>query len=173
MENLKLNWGKYRIAKNLNYYRIAEPTEAFWEKWKADKEQFKNQGISVYKNDSGEFKVYDWSKKEKATQEEYDKQEAIKERKAAIWEQIKTENELQKYRNTILGYIDDQYKNCRQKYQLIDEIDSAKDIDELYNILEPEAKNIEQMWESITTDVYSSLEYSYKQKLKEEGLNDA
>jgi hypothetical protein len=170
MENIELNWSNYKIAKNLNYYREAFPDETFWELWKADKDTLKSQGFSVYKNDNGDFKVYDWSRKDKAPQEEYDKQEAIKEQKAAIWQKVVDEHELENYRATILLYVEDQCDDRRVKRRLLREIESATSTDEMHDILSGEAVNIDCMWSIITTDVYSDIESYYKTALKEANL---
>jgi hypothetical protein len=71
--NTQLQLGTVRIAKNLNCYRMAIPTEAFWAEWKANKEGMRAEGVSVFKR-GGSFYVaiYDGTS---ATQEAYDKQE--------------------------------------------------------------------------------------------------
>lgn len=70
----QLNLGKKQIARNLNNYRMACPTEEFWAEWRSNKEQLKSEGVSVFKKGS-EFYVaiYDGSM---STQEELDKQNA-------------------------------------------------------------------------------------------------
>lgn len=78
-KNLGIKWGVYEVAKNLNYFRRSYPTEAFWSYYREHKDELKAEGISVYKLD-GTFYVYDWSRKDKATKEEYDEQEAKKNR---------------------------------------------------------------------------------------------
>lgn len=69
----QLQFGKQLIAKNLNNYRVARPTESFWEEWKLNKEELKKEGVSVFKK-FGKFYVslYDGSK---SSQIDYDKQE--------------------------------------------------------------------------------------------------
>lgn len=79
-KNLGIKWGVYEVAKNLNYFRRSYPTEAFWTYYREHKDELKAEGISVYKLD-GTFYVYDWSRKDKATQAEYDEQEAKKNRR--------------------------------------------------------------------------------------------
>lgn len=70
----QLNLGKNQIARNLNNYRMAKPTEDFWTEWNSNKEQLKSEGVSVFKRGT-EFYVaiYDGTK---STQEELDKQNA-------------------------------------------------------------------------------------------------
>lgn len=81
-KNLGIKWGVYEVAKNLNYFRRSYPTEAFWSYYREHKDELKAEGISVYKLD-GVFYVYDWSRKDKATQEEYGEQETAKKDKIA------------------------------------------------------------------------------------------
>ncbi len=78
-KNLGIKWGVYEVAKNLNYFRRSYASEAFWNYYREHKDKLKAEGVSVYKLD-GTFYVYDWSRKDKATQEEYDEQEAKKNR---------------------------------------------------------------------------------------------
>lgn len=80
LKSLGIKWGVYEVAKNLNYFRRSYASEAFWNYYREHKDELKAEGISVYKLD-GEFYVYDWSRKDKATQEEYDEQEEAKNRK--------------------------------------------------------------------------------------------
>ena len=85
----KLKWSKPRLAKNLNWYRKAEPTEIFWEWYngedndpglrKQHKEFLKRNGITIYK-EYGKFGIFDWNNKEQGSQEEYDKQKEQKEK---------------------------------------------------------------------------------------------
>lgn len=91
-KNLGIKWGVYEVAKNLNYFRRSYPTEAFWSYYREHKDELKAEGISVYKLD-GTFYVYDWSRKDKATQEEYDAQEA--------WKKAKKEEQEKEYFNEI------------------------------------------------------------------------
>ena len=82
LKSLGIKWGVYEVAKNLNYFRRSYASETFWNYYREHKDELKAEGISVYKLD-GVFYVYDWSRKDKATQEEYDAQEATKKDKIA------------------------------------------------------------------------------------------
>lgn len=73
LKSLGIKWGVYEVAKNLNYFRRSYASETFWNYYREHKDELKAEGISVYKLD-GVFYVYDWSRKDKATQEEYDEQ---------------------------------------------------------------------------------------------------
>jgi hypothetical protein len=79
LEDLGLKFGREFIAKNLNRYRMAEPTEDFWDFYKENKAELKAAGFSVYKHADLGFMVYDWRKTEKATQAEFDAQEKERE----------------------------------------------------------------------------------------------
>lgn len=74
VQALNLTLSHIQIARNLNTYRMAKPTEAFWTEWKKNKTALKEAGVSVFKR-NGKFFIalYDGNK---STQEEYDKQEA-------------------------------------------------------------------------------------------------
>lgn len=58
-----LKFGEKLIAKNLNTYRMARPTEEFWTEWKSNKSKMKTDGYSVFKR-GGKFFValYDGGK---------------------------------------------------------------------------------------------------------------
>lgn len=81
-KNLGIKWEIYEVAKNLNYFRRSYASKAFWNYYREHKDELKAEEISVYKLD-GVFYVYDWSHKDKATQEEYDEQETAKKDKIA------------------------------------------------------------------------------------------
>lgn len=81
----KLKWSKPRLAKNLNWYRKAEPTDEFWDWYngpddkdkdyrKNQKEFLKKNGLSLYK-EYGHFGLFDWNFKERGTKDDYKKQE--------------------------------------------------------------------------------------------------
>ena len=84
----KLQWSKPRLAKNLNWYRKAEPTDIFWEWYNGEddnpeyrrkqKEFLKQNGVSIYK-EFDKFGLFDWNFEESGTQEEYDKQQKERE----------------------------------------------------------------------------------------------
>lgn len=74
VQTLNLTLSNVQVARNLNTYRMAKPTEAFWAEWKANKTALKEAGVSVFKRNGKFFiAVYDGNK---STQEAYDKQEA-------------------------------------------------------------------------------------------------
>lgn len=85
----KLKWSKPRLARNLNWYRKAEPTEEFWQWYNGEeddpdyrqkqKEFLKQNGISIYK-EYDNWGLFDWNFKEKGTQEEYDQQQEDREK---------------------------------------------------------------------------------------------
>jgi hypothetical protein len=160
MQNLKLDWGEYAIAKNLNYFRSAKPDEPFWERWKSDKETLKAQGLSVFKGDDGEFRVFDWSRKDKASQEDYDKQQAERERLEKIEElrsKLRKEVELEVYKDVMVGFVDDLY-NSRGAASLIREVKSCKSMDDLDYIVRREADNADNFWEQLDTDAHDVIE---------------
>ena len=77
MENtMGLKFGKKLIAKNLNTYRMAKPSEEFWVAWKSNKTEMKTAGYSVFKHgkeffvalyDGGKAVFADYVDQEKAT----------------------------------------------------------------------------------------------------------
>ena len=77
----KLKWSKPRLAKNLNWYRKAEPTEIFWNWYNGDqpgdktkrKKFLKEHQIGVYK-EYGQFGLFDWNFPNKGTETEYEQQ---------------------------------------------------------------------------------------------------
>lgn len=97
----KLKWSKPRLAKNLNWYRKAEPTEIFWEWYngtvpgdKTKRKQFlKDNNITLYK-EYGKFGIFDWNFSDKGTEKEYIQQqkqigsEVMKDLYPALLEQI-------------------------------------------------------------------------------------
>ena len=70
LENLGLCFGREHIAANGNFYRVAKPTEQFWDFYKENKTELKNAGYSVYKHSDYGFCVYDWTNKTPATADE-------------------------------------------------------------------------------------------------------
>ena len=91
----KLKWSKPRLAKNLNWYRKAEPTDEFWDWYNGDdkdpeyrkqqKEFLKKNGLSIYK-EYDKWGLFDWNFKERGTKEEYQNQ--CKERDSQLREQL-------------------------------------------------------------------------------------
>lgn len=73
IEELGINFGRKHIAKNGSFFRVARPTEAFWEYYRDHKDEVKAQGYSVYKDEKYGFCVYDWTETRKATPEEIEK----------------------------------------------------------------------------------------------------
>lgn len=147
-KNLGIKWGVYEVAKNLNYFRRSYASEAFWTYYRGHKDELKAEGISVYKLD-GTFYVYDWSRKDKATQEEYDEQESRKKERRA--EQEKNYfNELQL---TVIEHTNgnvwpetmeeiERYirKNAYNPEALFREVKEMCFRDDLNNIIYPEAE---------------------------------
>ena len=94
----KLKWSKPRLAKNLNRYRKAAPTEEFWSWYNGESDDpeyrkkqnafLKQNGLSIYK-EYGQFGLFDWNFDEKGTQEDYDKQQ--KEREEEIRSKLYSE----------------------------------------------------------------------------------
>ena len=75
LKELGIEFGKKEVSKNLSYFRRSVCTEDFWNYYKLHKQELKDNGYSVYKF-NGIFYLYDWTCKDKATQQEYDQQEA-------------------------------------------------------------------------------------------------
>ena len=82
LENLGIKFGRKHIAVNGNFYRVARPSEEFWEWYKSHKQELKDAGYSVYKHPEYGFCVYDWTEKEKAT----DEQKTLYKKEEADWE---------------------------------------------------------------------------------------
>lgn len=122
--NASLDFGEVMIARNGNTYRMAEPTEEFWNEWRANKSGLKEQGYGAFKADNGKFYVtyYDGGK---ATEQE------IEQRQKADFE---------KKRNAVLSaleeYEDDMPRKEYNRYKKI--IESAQKEDDLYGINETE-----------------------------------
>lgn len=82
-----LKWSKPQLAKNLNWYRKAEPTEEFWDWYNGEKpgdktkrkKFLKEHNITVFK-EYGLFGVFDWNFSDKGTEKEYDEQNKRKEK---------------------------------------------------------------------------------------------
>jgi hypothetical protein len=110
LENLGIKFGRQHIASNDNFYRVARPTEEFWDWYKSHKQEMKDAGYSVYKHPEYGFCVYDWTFKDKATEVQkslYKKEEAEWEAKRihCAWEQIAAEVEER-------GAIDEAVAEC-------------------------------------------------------------
>lgn len=78
LESLGVTFGRKHIAVNGNFYRVARPTEAFWDWYKQNKTALKDSGYSVYKHTDYGFCVYDWTDKRPATAEEKEQYAAEK-----------------------------------------------------------------------------------------------
>ena len=78
LKELGIDFSRRHIAANGNFYRVALPTSEFWDWYKDNKAEFKEAGYSVYKHADYGFCVYDWTAKEKATDEEKAEYEAAK-----------------------------------------------------------------------------------------------
>lgn len=117
-ETLNINFGRKHIASNLNYYRVAKPNENFWEWYKENKEQFKQNKYSVYKHNELGFLIYDWTCKEKATEEEKKKYDEEKE----DYEKFRILCTLQ----DLIGYVENksnmEVAYCETWEQIIDEV---------------------------------------------------
>jgi hypothetical protein len=173
IENLKLNWSAYKIAKNLNFYRYAEPTEQFWENWKTSKDLLKSEGISVRKEDSGKFLVYDWSRQDKAPMSNYITQEANKERKKKIWEEVIEKYEFDVYYEEIMSTIESQLDDCRATRKLIRAIETTQSVDDIYCVLVGElCDDADSAWEPIQREATATLEAHYRRRLEEAGLSE-
>lgn len=138
MEDLKkfgINFGRYHIATNGNYYRVAKPTAEFWDYYKEHKTELKNSSISIYKHEDYGYLVYDWTRKEKASEEE------IKQYK----------KEQQEY---------DRLSRCCSYVQVLmddrdcdDTFPQCSNWDEFWNELCRVAVNAKYMWEEISEAV--------------------
>lgn len=65
IESLQLNFGEPRqveTRKGARYVRISRPSPAFWAAWRADKEAVKQAGVTVRKNEAGDWEISWWSK---------------------------------------------------------------------------------------------------------------
>lgn len=79
LEAMGLKFGREFIAKNGSRYRMAAPTEDFWDFYKENKAELKAAGFSVYKHADLGFMVYDWRSRDTATHAEYEAQEKERE----------------------------------------------------------------------------------------------
>lgn len=103
----QLKLGKKQIARNLNNYRMAEPTEEFWAEWKENKTALKAEGVSVFKRGEDFYiAVYDGTK---STIKEYEQQQS---------------NNFKELKRVFIGEI----AGCEHAYQ--------RDIDDAINIIE-------------------------------------
>jgi hypothetical protein len=164
----KLEWSEQKIAKNLNYYKMAKPTEEFWTAWKTNKEELKSTGISVFKGEDGQFNVFDWSCKDKATQAEYDEQQRIAELKKSIYESIDT---TEYYRQACISAIQsDDHIRTKVAKELISCIRASSNTDDMYDYLLEEANDIETMWGYITQEAKSDIDNEYQRLLNVAGI---
>jgi hypothetical protein len=166
IESLPLLWSETKIAKNLHYFRISEPSDGFWEMWKESKEEIKALNVKTYKDEkTNKFLVYDWSRTDSATQAEYDVQQQIYERK----QEIRTEIELKHYVDSFISNIESSHDlNDRERNSLIDEAQSATDIDELYSIIQRESEDSEAMWADIENNSKHGIETEIRNRIKKE-----
>jgi hypothetical protein len=166
IDSLTLAWSDYTIAKNLNYFRQAEPTEAFWDLWKSNKDELKALGLSVYKPEN-QFFVYDWSRKDKATQEQYDAQETLRVKKAEILEEITPKIKFHYYYEYVLGWIEDSRDlTSKQRHKMEDEVQSMTTLDEIEEFIECESSNPETIYEDIEINYGGVIRMKIQDELK-------
>lgn len=64
-----LNWGDEKLVMTKfgeRFVRVASPTSSFWNEWKTKKQELKDSGISVSKDDNGDWVVTHWKEVDQA-----------------------------------------------------------------------------------------------------------
>lgn len=123
MKQINLKFGSVQIARNLNTYRMARPTEEFWSAWKTDKAELKSAGYSVFKRGEEFFvALYDGGK---GTATDYlNQQEA---NFSAVKKEIAAE---------ILGYDGRAYESdIDEALRIVDSAQTMSDFEELDGLL--------------------------------------
>jgi hypothetical protein len=150
MKNLDLKWSEPIIAKNLNWFRIAHPTEKFWNAWEKRKDKLKKQGLSVFKGEYGKFRVFDWSETKKATQKEYDAQEALRLKK----EKIRKKIEFKCFKENAIAYASGYDVDDETLHQL----DKCESIEAIEDILSEHAYSRESLLEAVWRETEDSIQ---------------
>lgn len=130
----KLKFSEEMIARNGNKYRVAKPTEEFWEEWRNNKDTLKAAGYSVFKNENG-FLVYDWSNKRKATRSE----ELLQEQRIKEFNKQRLQDMIEDY----LAYAEDQGIKISGTIKTWSDLDAS---------IEKEANNSDGMWEYLNSN---------------------
>jgi hypothetical protein len=127
---------KKLISKTLNTYTINTLPANFWNNWKENKDEMKKQGYSPFKAFGGWWlAIYDGGK---ATQEEYNKQEAEK---------------LEKFKNALLGemqgYDEWDYGTWDKEIEQIEKASSIEEVKGIFADLCNNADYVTQIEEEI------------------------
>ena len=141
LKELGIEFGKKEVSKNLSYFRRSVCTEAFWDYYKQHKQELKDNGYSVYKLNN-KFYLYDWTCKDKATQQEYDQQE---------------EKRFNLLLNEYLLLAEDAGNDIDYSW--------IKNIDDLRQSINEEAVNPDVFWDNLVINT-SAYDIEYEEETK-------